>query len=283
MLRPNCGTLGSCSRPWFFREVFSLDQLSTSLDGIEAVFLDLDGTIYLGGEPIEGALEFLDRLEKRGIKRFFLSNNSSKSVSQYLIRLTSMGIPAEEDDILLSTHDLLSWLENEEVTETYVVGTEGMREMMESRGINTSSESPQYVVLGYDTEINYEKLATASIHLHNGIPMVASHPDMVCPSPEGGLPDTGAYMELFEATTGVRPVHICGKPNPGMILHKIEELGLRAENCAMIGDRIYTDIEMAHRSGVNGILVLSGEATMSDVNESSQKPSLIIESVASLL
>ena len=132
-------------------------------------------------------------------------------------------------------------------------------------------------------EINYEKLATASIHLHNGIPMVASHPDMVCPSPEGGLPDTGAYMELFEATTGVRPVHICGKPNPGMILHKIEELGLRAENCAMIGDRIYTDIEMAHRSGVKGILVLSGEATRSDANESSQKPSLIIESVASLL
>ena len=77
-----------------------MDQLSTSLDGIEAVFLDLDGTIYLGGEPIEGALEFLDRLDKRGIKRFFLSNNSSKSVSQYLIRLTSMGIPAEEDDIL---------------------------------------------------------------------------------------------------------------------------------------------------------------------------------------
>mgnify|MGYP003321599172 FL=1 len=257
--------------------------LSKSLDGIEAIFLDLDGTIYLGGEPIEGALDFLERLDQRGIRRFFLSNNSSKSVSQYLEKLTSMGVPATEQDILLSTHDLLSWLKSEEVTEAYLVGTEGMREMLENEGIRTRSQSPQYVVLGYDTEINYEKLSTASIHLHSGVPMVASHPDIVCPSPDGGLPDTGAYMDLFEATTGVRPIHICGKPNPGMILHKIEELGLRPDNCAMVGDRLYTDIEMAERSGVHGILVLSGEATMSDASAATQHPSLIVDSVASLL
>lgn len=257
--------------------------LSKSLDGIDAIFLDLDGTIYLGGEPIEGALDFLERLKQRGIRRFFLSNNSSKSVSQYLEKLTSMGIPATEQDILLSTHDLLSWLKKEGITETYLVGTEGMREMLEDDGIRTRAQSPQYVVLGYDTEINYEKLSTASIHLHRGVPMVASHPDIVCPSPDGGLPDTGAYIDLFEATTGVRPVHICGKPNPGMILHKIVELGLRPDNCAMVGDRLYTDIEMAERSGVHGILVLSGEATMSDASQAIQKPSLIVDSVASLL
>ena len=257
--------------------------LSKSLDRIEAIFLDLDGTIYLGGEPIEGALDFLERLDQRGIRRFFLSNNSSKSVSQYLEKLTSMGIPANEQDILLSTHDLLSWLKKEGVTETYLVGTEGMREMLEEDGIRTRSRSPQYVVLGYDTEINYEKLSTASIHLHSGVPMVASHPDIVCPSPDGGLPDTGAYIDLFEATTGVRPIHICGKPNPGMILHKIEELGLQPDNCAMVGDRLYTDIEMAERSGVHGILVLSGEATMSDASVATQRPSLIVDSVASLL
>ena len=257
--------------------------LSKSLDRIEAIFLDLDGTIYLGGEPIEGALDFLERLDQRGIRRFFLSNNSSKSVSQYLEKLTSMGIPANEQDILLSTHDLLSWLKKEGVTETYLVGTEGMREMLEEDGIRTRSLSPQYVVLGYDTEINYEKLSTASIHLHSGVPVVAGHPDIVCPSPDGGLPDTGAYIDLFEATTGVRPIHICGKPNPGMILHKIEELGLQPDNCAMVGDRLYTDIEMAERSGVHGILVLSGEATMSDASVASQKPSLVVDSVASLL
>ncbi len=257
--------------------------LDNSLGGIEAIFLDLDGTIYLGGDLIDGAVDFLGRLEASGIRRFFLSNNSSKSVGQYLEKLQSLGIPSTEDDILLSTHDLLSWLDGEGVTEAYLVGTEGMREMLEAVGVNTNSKSPQYVVLGYDTEITYEKLSTASIHLHNGVPMVASHPDIVCPSPEGGLPDTGAYMDLFEATTGVRPVHVCGKPNAGMILHKIEELGLRPEQCAMVGDRLYTDIEMAERAGAHGILVLSGEATMADLAVSPQNPSLVVDSVSSLL
>lgn len=257
--------------------------LDNSLGGIEAIFLDLDGTIYLGGDLIDGAVDFLGRLEASGIRRFFLSNNSSKSVGQYLEKLQSLGIPSTEEDILLSTHDLLSWLDGEGVTEAYLVGTEGMREMLEAVGVNTNSKSPQYVVLGYDTEITYEKLSTASIHLHNGVPMVASHPDIVCPSPEGGLPDTGAYMDLFEATTGVRPVHVCGKPNAGMILHKVEELGLRPEQCAMVGDRLYTDMEMAERAGAHGILVLSGEATMADLAVSPQNPSLVVDSVSSLL
>ena len=257
--------------------------LDESLDGIAAVFLDLDGTIYLGDGLIEGASQFLDRLEQHGIRRFFLSNNSSKSVSQYLEKLRGMGIVATEGEIFLSTHDLISWLSNEGVVDTFLVGTEGMREMLESSGFTTASDNPEYVVLGYDTEINYDKLATSSIHLHNGVPMVASHPDMVCPSPDGGLPDTGAYMALFEATTGVGPKHVCGKPNKGMILHKIKEIGIKPSNCAIVGDRLYTDMEMADRAGVHGILVLSGEATRDDLDESILKPSLVVDSVASLL
>jgi len=257
-------------------------ELDEALDGIAAVFLDLDGTIYLGGSLIEGASEFLDRLENRGIRRYFLSNNSSKSVGQYLEKLSGLGIDANEEEVLLSTHDLISWLSNEGVSDTFLVGTEGMREMLEENGFSTNSEEPELVVLGYDTEISYEKLSTASVHLHNGVPMVASHPDMVCPSPDGGLPDTGAYMALFEATTGVRPSHICGKPNKGMILHKIEELGLEPASCAMVGDRLYTDMEMAERAGVHGILVLSGEATRGDLEGSGLNPSLVVESVSSL-
>ena len=253
-----------------------------SLDGIEAVFLDLDGTLYLGNTLIEGVLDFLGRLESRGIRRFFLSNNSSKSVGQYLDKLGGLGIDASEEEILLSTHDLLSWLSKEGISRTYLVGTQGMREMLEEGGVETDSSEPEYVVLGYDTEVSYEKLSTASIHLHRGVPMVSSHPDIVCPSPDGGLPDTGAYMALFEATTGVRPIHVCGKPNKGMILHKIEEMGIKTANCAMVGDRLYTDMEMAERAEVHGILVLSGEATREDVVGSGLSPSLVVDSVSVL-
>ena len=253
-----------------------------SLNGIKAVFLDLDGTIYLGNELIDGAVEFLNRCEENGVQRFFLSNNSSKSVTEYLEKLHGLGIPAEANDVLLSTHDLISWLGDEGVTETYLVGTEGMQSMLEEVGVSTRSGEPQYVVLGYDTEIDYEKLATASIHLHNGIPLVASHPDMVCPSPDGGLPDVGAYLALFKATTGVEPSHICGKPNAGMILHKIEELGLQPSQCAMVGDRLYTDMEMAAQADVVGVLVLSGEATLDDLEAAPQTPDVIVDSVANL-
>ena len=256
--------------------------LDKTLAGIKAVFLDLDGTIYLGDNLIEGSLEFLSRLDDAGIKRFFLSNNSSRSVKQYVTKLHGMDIPATEDDVLLSTHDLLSWLTDKGVKQTYLVGTEGMREMLEEVGIETRSTDPQYVVLGYDTEITYEKLSTASILMHRGVPMVVSHPDMVCPTPEGGLPDTGAYMALFEATTGKSASHVAGKPNAGMILHKVEELGLRPDECAMVGDRLYTDMEMADRAGVHGVLVLSGEATREDLEVAPQNPSLVVDSVAQL-
>ena len=256
--------------------------LDKTLAGIKAVLLDLDGTIYLGDNLIEGSLEFLSRLDDAGIKRFFLSNNSSRSVKQYVTKLHGMDIPATEDDVLLSTHDLLSWLTDKGVKQTYLVGTEGMREMLEEVGIETRSTDPQYVVLGYDTEITYEKLSTASILMHRGVPMVVSHPDMVCPTPEGGLPDTGAYMALFEATTGKSASHVAGKPNAGMILHKVEELGLRPDECAMVGDRLYTDMEMADRAGVHGVLVLSGEATREDLEVAPQNPSLVVDSVAQL-
>ena len=261
--------------------------MDSSLTDIDAVFLDLDGTIYLGGELIDGALEFLDRCDANGVQRYFLSNNSSRSVTQYVSKLQGFGIPATAEEVLLSTHDLIAWLNESNISRIFLVGTEGMSEMLHGAGFTMDEADPQIVVLGYDTEINYEKISIASILLHRGVPMVASHPDMVCPSPDGGLPDTGAYMAMFEATTGVRPMHVCGKPEPGMILHRIEALGLKPERCAMVGDRLYTDMAMATRAGVRGVLVLSGEATEQDVavlpDGAEQCPDLVVGSVDELL
>ena len=257
--------------------------MNEDLEKVEAIFLDLDGTIYLGDNLIPGALDFLSRVEKKGIKRFFLSNNSSKSVDQYLQKLRNLGIPCKKDEILLSTHDLLSWLQSKGVTKTWAIATKGMCDMMENRGISTRDENPEFVVLGYDTEINYEKISTASIHMHKGVPLVASHPDIVCPSPNGDLPDVGAYLAMLKATTGVAPLHITGKPNPGMILHKIEELGLEPSSCAMVGDRLYTDMEMAIQAGCVSVLVLSGEATLDSLKDSGKNVDLVIQSVNDLL
>jgi 4-nitrophenyl phosphatase/NagD protein len=259
------------------------DFMDTKLSGVKAVFLDLDGTIYLGGDLIAGALEFLSRCKEQGVRRFFLSNNSSRSVEQYVAKLNAMNIPCDSEDILLSTHDLLSWLAKNNITRTWAIATKGMCQMLEDAGISTRDNDPQYVVLGYDTEIDYNKISTASILMHRGIPLVASHPDMVCPSPDGGLPDVGAYLAMLKATTGHDPAHITGKPNPGMIMHKIEELGLQPSECAMVGDRLYTDMEMASQAGCVSVLVLSGEATLSDLSQSGKDISVVVDSVDDLL
>ena len=258
-------------------------MMDAKLEGVKAVFLDLDGTIYLGGNLISGALEFLSRCEEQGVQRYFLSNNSSRSVDQYVAKLHKMNIPCTPEDVLLSTHDLLAWLQKEGVTKTWAIATQGMCQMMEDIGVSTRDNDPEYVVLGYDPEIDYEKISTASIHMHRGVPLVASHPDMVCPSPDGGLPDVGAYLAMLKVTTGKDPVHITGKPNPGMIMHKIEELGLNASECAMVGDRLYTDMEMAIQAGCVSVLVLSGEATMKDLEESGKEVSVVVNSVDALL
>lgn len=260
-----------------------MSEINVDLEDIECVFLDLDGTIYLGTDLIPGAIEFLGRCEARGIQRFFLSNNSSRSVQEYVTKLQQMGIAASDDEVLLSTHDLVAWLHSSNYERICLVGTEGMRNMLIAEGLIIDDEEPELVVLGYDTEINYGKITTATKHLHRGVSLVASHPDIVCPSPEGGLPDTGAYMAMFEAATGVKPKHICGKPQPSMIEHKMAEIGVDPKCCAMIGDRLYTDIEMANQSGVRGILVLSGEATAEDADSATQTPDLIVGSVAELL
>ena len=255
-----------------------MSNLTNKLEGIKALFLDLDGTIYLGNELIPGALDFLARCDKYGIKRFFLSNNSSHSVKQYVSKLQNLGISATDEDILLSTHDLIAWLRGLSYSRICLIGTGGMQEMLVSSGLKIDDEDPEIIVLGYDTEINYSKLSIATKHLHRGIPLVASHPDIVCPSPEGGLPDVGAYLALFEAATGVSPIHICGKPNPSMLSHKIKELGLKNNEVGMVGDRIYTDMEMAKRCDCRGILVLSGETKEHDGSFN-----LVVDSVADLL
>ena len=128
--------------------------MDSKLEGVKTVFLDLDGTIYLGGNLIPGALDFLSRCEDKGVQRYFLSNNSSRSVDQYVAKLHKMNIPCTAEDVLLSTHDLLSWLQKEGVTRTWAIATKGMCDMMEAVGISTDDEDPQFVVLGYDTEIN---------------------------------------------------------------------------------------------------------------------------------
>ena len=257
--------------------------MDSHLDGIEIVLLDLDGTIHLGGIPIPGAKEFLQRCKQKNIKTIFLSNNSSKSVDEYFEGLNLMGIEAQIENILLSTHDCIRWLKEQNWMKVYCLGTNGMKEMLLDNGIECLEEEVDCVVLGYDTELTYAKLSKATSLLHQNIPLVATHPDIVCPSPNGGLPDVGSMLKMIELTTGIQPIIITGKPRPEMILGRLKLEGVVSSKVAMIGDRLYTDMEMARAAGVVSVLVLSGEASEDDVENYHWCPDVIVNSIDDLL
>jgi len=247
------------------------------------VFLDLDGTVYMGDALLPGAQAFLQYLRDRGIRTYFLSNNSSRSPQDYAAKLTRLGIPTTEEDILLSTDGLIAYLKDHGVTGIYAVGTRSMLKMMRREGLQVDAADPAFVVLGFDTELTYAKLRKAALYLQQGVELLATHPDVVCPTPEGPIPDVGAMLALFEKATGKTPRMIFGKPNAEMVSHVLDRHGASPAEAVMIGDRLYTDMELARRAGCDSILVLSGEATAEDLQDLSWEPSLVVENLGAIL
>ncbi|MBF0371425.1 MAG: HAD-IIA family hydrolase [Magnetococcales bacterium] len=276
------------NHPWY--EIDNHEDLTTAekifsgyVSGREKlVFFDLDGTIYLGKDLITGAREMLQRLEEKGVKYYFLTNNSSKSKKDYAKRLDNLGIGVEEERIILSTDGCLDFLVKSQVKEIFMVGTRSMAEMFEAAGINTRSEKPEYVVIGFDTELTYEKARLATLHASKGVDLIATHCDLVCPTPEGIIPDAGAILKFIETAAGVKATRIFGKPNVEMIAHILEREGVSLDEAVIVGDRIYTDMEMARRVGCKGIMVLSGDTGLEALQVCASCPDLVVKSVAEL-
>ncbi|MGB6864081.1 MAG: HAD-IIA family hydrolase [Candidatus Aminicenantaceae bacterium] len=260
-----------------------MKQFDRLLKNKKVVFMDLDGTIYLGENLIEGAHQFLDYLKVKRIHHYFLSNNSSRSKADYVKKLSRLGIQTDADHILLSTDGVIEFLHDQGIKEVYVVGTHSMKDMFLEAGIQVASPNPVYVVLGYDTELTYEKLSTSALFLQNNVPLIATHPDLVCPTSKGPIPDVGAMLALYEKATGVKPERIFGKPNPEMITHVFKKHNVGPEDAVMIGDRIYTDMELANRVPCDFILVLSGEAKRSDLQNVSHAPALVVNTIGEII
>jgi HAD superfamily hydrolase (TIGR01450 family) len=247
------------------------------------VFLDLDGTIYMGNALIPGAKEFLKFLKERGIFIYFLSNNSSRSKADYVRKLSKLGIDTDTERIILSTDGVIAYLLHKKTKNILVLGTKSMREEFRQAGFHTTSRSPRYIVLGFDTELTYEKLKKAALFMQDGVKLLATHPDLVCPTPEGLIPDTGSMLALLEKATGKKPFKIFGKPNREMIIHILKKHRTSPAKVVMIGDRLYTDMELARRIPCDSILVLSGETRKKDLEQIADQPNLVVESIASLI
>jgi len=253
------------------------------LDEINCFLLDMDGTIYLGDKLLPGAVDFLDLLKERDVNYLFLTNNSSKNANQYVKKLAKLDIHVNEDQILTSGEATAMYLKREhQQASIFVVGTTLLKEVFRRYDFKLVKEDPDIVVLGFDTTLTYEKLWKCCNYIRNGLPYIATHPDINCPTEDGFMPDIGSFIALIESSTGRLPDLVIGKPNREMVQAILDWTGLKKDQIAMIGDRLYTDIALG-KSGIKTILVLSGEAKLSDLASAEVKPDHIMKDLSELV
>lgn len=241
------------------------------------VVLDMDGTVYLGDIPIVGAVQFIQKHWK-DLDFYFLSNNTSKSLDTYVTKLHKMGIPASRERMLSPARPLVQFLRREGYTRIYLVGNRDFSQELHATmpELIETEDGAQAVVLSYDTELTYHKLARSALLLQKKeVLFLATHPDLVCPSPEGPLPDVGSMISLYETATGRRPQHIFGKPDPNVLAPLLERYA--PGEMVMVGDRLSTDKKLAENAGIDFCLVLSGEATLEDLAREERKPWVVLE------
>ena len=247
--------------------------------------LDMDGTIYLGDRIFDFTLAFFDCLKTMGSSHIFLTNNSSKSSELYLKKLKNMRIPATSDNLITSTHATARYLnEHYENKPIYASGTEAFCRELADLGVNitTDMDTPVALVMGYDTELTFQKLENMCILLNKGVDYIGSNPDWTCPTEYGYVPDCGSVATMLKNATGRWPIFI-GKPMPNMVDMALERTGVSKEEAIIIGDRLYTDVACGLASGVDAALVLSGESTEEDLKASVDKPNYVFRDLEELL
>ncbi len=246
-------------------------------------FFDLDGTIYLGNKLFEGVLDLIEILRIKKKKFYFLSNNSSKSTTDYLEKLNNFSLDVSRENIILSQHPTIDYLKKNNYKKIFLMGTQSLKEEFRQEGFNLTEEDPEILVLAFDQELTYDRLVKASYLLQKeDFPYVATHLDNRCPTEVGYIPDAGGIAALLYKTTERSP-RVFGKPNKEMLLFKLEQLGISPKNAVMFGDRLYTDIIMGIKADVTTCCVLSGEMTMDMINKSDLKPDYIINGIWELL
>lgn len=254
------------------------------LKNIDCYALDMDGTIYLGNEWIDGALDFINALEEHGKKYVFLTNNSSKNAAAYIKKLRQMGLSVDKEKVVTSGQATINYLHQKyPAKKVFLLGNKILTEEFEEAGIILTDKAPDIVVIGFDTSLNYKKMCKVCDLVREGLPYISTHPDYNCPTETGYIPDAGAIHAFIHASSFRYPDRIIGKPNREIIDYMLARTGAKKEHTAMVGDRLYTDVYAGVNNGMTGILVLSGEATMADVENSAIKPNFIFPSLKEMM
>ena len=253
---------------------------------INLFLFDMDGTLYLGNRLYEFTPGMLEAIRNKGKKYLFMTNNSSRSVLDYVKKLERLGIRATEEDFITSSQATAYYLkEHHEGARLYVCGTHSLKEELRLEGfvVTERLEEVECIVMGFDTELTFQKLEDVSRLLLTGdYPYIATNPDYVCPTEFGSVPDCGSVCDMIFNATGKRPL-VIGKPTALMPQLAMQKHGYTREETAVIGDRIYTDIKSGLNAGIASILVMSGETTREVLEASPDKPHLVLQDAGEIV
>lgn len=254
------------------------------LEKTSLFLLDLDGTVYLDDAPIGDMKSTLSRLRTMGKRLVFLTNNSSKAEKDYREKLARIGLLEAEDGVYTSGMGAMEYLkEHFAGARVYLVATQAVREEFARCGILLEEENPDVCLLAYDTELTFEKIRRLDFFLRRGLPFLATHPDDVCPTADGSMPDVGSFLAMFERSSRRTPDLIIGKPYTAMGDAIVKRYRAAHAHVCMAGDRLYTDVRFAKNNGFSSILVLSGETTLESMKQFPDVPDLVLRTLNELL
>jgi len=260
----------------------------TALKNIQLFLLDMDGTIYHEDELISGSLDFFHLLQEQGKKYVFMTNNSSKGRKSYVEKLNSLGIDAKEEQIASSVNATILYLNrNKPNAKIYLIGTESLKTELVNYGYDVvqfdyRKSDVDLVLLGFDTELTYEKLVGGCYYVSRGYEYIATNCDLRCPVRDNKyIPDCGAIAHMIADATGRMPKFL-GKPNRAIVDVVSEEWNIPIEKIAVVGDRLYTDIQVGINAGCTTICVLSGEATKDEISKTGIYPTYTFNSIKDL-
>lgn len=272
-----------------YRSIYSDEQLLERLKKIRHVALDMDGTIYMGMSLFVYTKPFLATLKELGITYSFLTNNPSTSIEDYLKKLAGMGIEATREEMYSTALATIDYIRHNlpDAKRLFLLGTPSMTQEFVNAGFipteNSADDKPDALVVAFDKTLDYSRLCRAAWWASQGVPYIATNPDRVCPTDQPTvLVDCGSICKCIEHATNRCPDIVLGKPDPNMLSGVQARFGVQPEEVAMVGDRIYTDIEMAHNAGAFGVLVLSGETTLAIADEAARQPDLIAQDISVL-
>lgn len=272
-----------------YRSIYSDEQLLERLKKIRHVALDMDGTIYMGMSLFDYTKPFLATLKELGITYSFLTNNPSTSIEDYLKKLAGMGIEATREEMYSTALATIDYIRHNlpDAKRLFLLGTPSMTQEFVNAGFipteDSADDKPDALVVAFDKTLDYSRLCRAAWWASQGVPYIATNPDRVCPTDQPTvLVDCGSICKCIEHATNRCPDIVLGKPDPNMLSGVQARFGVQPEEVAMVGDRIYTDIEMAHNAGAFGVLVLSGETTLAIADEAARQPDLIAQNISVL-